>query len=40
MIFKNPIKDYTFTIMVKNKSLTDIRIFRVKKFIYLKIIRY
>ena len=39
MIFKNPIKDYSFTIMVKNKILTDIRIFKVKKPIYFLINR-
>ena len=29
LLFKNPIKDYMFTIMVKNKFLTDIRIYKV-----------
>jgi hypothetical protein len=35
MIFKNPVKDYNFTIMVKNKNLTDIRIFKVKKNLFI-----
>ena len=29
MLFKNPIKDYSFQILIKNKFLTDIRIYKV-----------
>ena len=29
ILFKQPVRDYTFTIVLKNKSLTDVRIFKV-----------
>ena len=40
MQFKNPIKEYSFTVMLKNKFLTDIRIFKVSNYIciYVKIV--